>query len=301
MMPVTEDRSKAMVPVLGQPLVEHALEPIVSCGLRSVVVVVGPDDEAIRHHFIADTTPGIDVTIAVQRERRGMAHALGCAAPLLHGDFVLTACDSLIPPEHVEEMVRVHEEGSGVLSLMDVKPELVSRSAAVDLVGGEVRAIVEKPAPGEAPSSTVSLPHYILPYAILEFLPRLAPSPRGEIELQSGIQRLIDGGTRVVGVRTPRRVQVSSPEDLRVLNLEMLRSDPTRNRVLTDRVGAGSCFEPPLRVDREVTVGRGCSIGPNVYLERGCVIGDGVEVRDSVVLRGVHVSDGSVVESEILC
>ena len=300
LLPVTKDRSKAMVPVLGRPLVELAIEPWVTHGLEDVIVVVGPDDHEIRHHFLRETFLEITVRFVIQEERLGMAHALAIVGQHLTGDFVLTACDSLIPRTHVSDLLNMHAKGSAALSLMEGAPELVCRSAAVDLHGDEVRRIVEKPGPGEAPSNTVSLPHYILPRRVIDLLSELEPSPRGEIELQSAIQGLIDAGGRVMGVRTSSRLQVSKPEDLLHLNLELLQSDDERWTMAAETVDCSTVLNQPVRVEDGVTLGRDCEIGPNAYLEGGCVVGDGAIIRDSVVLRGVSIPDHRLIEGEIL-
>lgn len=300
LMPITRHRSKAMVPVLGRPLVELALAPWTSRDLTDVVFVVGPDDEEIRAHFGDGSGHGIVSRFVVQRERKGMAHALSVAAPCLTGDFALTACDSLVSGDHVGDLLAAHCDGSTVLSLLDVPSELVSKSSAVKLDGGRVRRIIEKPAREEAPSNTVSLPHYILTHRILDLLASLEPSPRGEIELQSAIQGLIDCGDRVVGAEASERLQVSDPEDLRRLNLDRLRSAVASGSFSGGAAGFGAVIDGPVLIDDGVVVGRGCRIGPAVYLEVGCSIGDEVEITNSVVLRGARVDSGSRIEGRIL-
>ena len=61
--------------------------------------------------------------------------------------------------------------------------------------------------PENAPSQTVSLPHYVFSPKLLELLPRVEASPRGEYEIQDAIQGLIDAGGRVVGVRAGEGVE----------------------------------------------------------------------------------------------
>ena len=300
LMPVTARRSKAMVPVLGTPLVERALAPIIANGVRDVVLVIGPEDDEIRPHFIERTSLDITTRFVVQERRRGMAHALGLAAPLLDGPFVLSACDSLVSAEHVGELLAARQEADAVLSLLDVEPRAVSRSAAVELDGRTVLRIVEKARIEDAPSNTVSLPLYVLPRQLLDILPSLTPSSRGELELQDAIQKLIDGGSRVVGVRSADRQQVSTPEDLLALNRRLLRAGDDHSVVVPEQVGNGTCFLPPLRIEGGVTIGDRCELGPDVYLENGCSIGDGVVLRDSLVLRGAQVHDGQRVVGRVL-
>jgi NDP-sugar pyrophosphorylase family protein len=298
--PITDQRSKAMVPILGRPLVERAMMPLVANGITDFVLVVGPADSEIRRHFRERAGLGIDTECVVQEERAGMAHALGLAAPLLDGPFVVSACDSLVPALHVRELLHAFEGADAALSLLDVEPDAVTRSATVALEGGRVTRIVEKPGPGEALSTTVSLPLYVLPRRLLDLLPVLKRSSRGEVELQEAIQTLIDDGARVVGVRTTERVQVSSAEDLLDLNRRLLRAAAEPELVAPARVGSGTVFRRPLRIEAGVEIGAGCEIGPDAYLEGGCRIGERAIVRDALVLRGARVSAGECVEGRVV-
>jgi NDP-sugar pyrophosphorylase family protein len=300
LMPVTARRSKAMVPVLGTPLVERALAPIVANGVRDVVLVIGPEDAEIRRHFSKTTSLDVTTRFVVQEHRQGMAHALALAAPLLDGPFVLSACDNLVSAEHARELLDARQGADAVLSLLDVEPRNVLRSAAVELDGRTVLRIVEKPRIEDAPSHTVSLPLYVLPRQLLDILPSVKPSSRGELELQDAIQKLIDSGGRVVGVRATSRQQVSTPGDLLALNRRLLRAGDDNSLVVPERVGHGTCFLPPLRIEGGVSIGDRCELGPDVYLENGCSIGNGVVLRNSLVLRGAHVPDGQRFAGKVL-
>ena len=298
--PVTADRSKAMVPVLGRPLVERALLPFFENGVRDFVFVISPDDTEITRHFTERTSLDITARFVVQEERLGTAHALGIAAPFLRGRFAVSACDSLVDASHVRALLGEGDGPDAVLSLLDVEPELVTRSAAVSFDGRTVRRIVEKPTRENAPSFTVSLPHYVFSPRLLDLLPRLEASSRGEYEIPDAIQGLIDAGSEVVGVRTKERLQVSSPEDLLKLTRQMFSGDSDSQPSDSTHVGQGHTFVEPLLVERGVVLGGGCEIGPEVFLESGCHIGHGAVVRRSIVLRGGRVARGETVEDMVV-
>jgi NDP-sugar pyrophosphorylase family protein len=296
--PVTDDRSKAMVPVLGRPLVDRVVETLVLNGLREMVMVVGPEDGEIRDHFSTGTALDLDVQFVVQEERKGMAHALGLAAPLIDGAFVLSACDSLKPEEHVGALLAAAARADGALSLMEVPLERVSTAAPVEMDGDVIRRIVEKPAPEDAPSNIVSLPLYALPHRILDLLSRHGPSARGEYEVQDAIQALIDEGLKIVGVATRSRLQVSTPADLLDLNLRFLDESPGGRS--PEVLPQGTVVEGPVWIEGGVTLGRDCQIGPGVVLERGSVIGNEVQITRSIVLRHALVPDGLEIEGQIV-
>jgi len=298
--PVTTNRSKAMVPVLGRPLVERALLPYAKTGVRDFVFVISPDDAEITRHFTESTSLDITARFVVQEERLGTAHALRLAAPFVHGRFVVSACDSLLEPWHVQKLFSVGEDADAVLSLLDVEPEMLCRSGVVELDGERIRRIVEKPSRENAPSNTVSLPHYVFSPRLLEFLPSVEPSVRGEFELQDAIQGLIDGGRTVIGVHAESRFQVSSPEDLLALTRQLLSDGSEPFRIGPDSVSPGMTLVEPFHIEPGTVLGDGCEIGPESYLESGCHIGRGAVVRRSIVLRTGVVEVGEVVDSRIV-
>ena len=297
--PVTDDRSKAMVPILGRPLVDRVVETLAVNGLRDLVMVVGPDDDEIQRFFTSETSLDVTVQFVVQEERLGMAHALGLAASMIDGPFVLSACDSLKPVEHIAALLHAGSQADGALSLMDVPLERVSTAAPVEMDEDcVISRIVEKPAPEDAPSNTVSLPLYLLPQRALELLAVQGPSARGEYELQDAIQALIDEGSRVVGVKTASRLQVSTPEDLLDLNLRFLGESP--GGPMPETVPEGTDVQGPVWIDDGVILGSNCRIGPDVVLERGCVLGSGVQITRSMVLRNALVPGGLEIDGQVV-
>ena len=246
------------------------------------------------------TTLDISVKFVVQKERLGMAHALGMAASSLSGRFLVSACDSLINELDVRALLEKGANADAALSLLDVTREMVSKSAAVEMEGDRIRRIVEKPLPHEAPSLTVSLPHYVFSLRLLDFLSRLEASPRGEYEIQDAIQGLIDEGSKVVGVRAAARLQVSTPEDLLLLTRRLLLEGEEPRCFKPLKVGCNSNFFEPLRVESGVEIGDECNVGPEVFLESGCRIGDGAVVRRSIVLRGGRIAAGETVEDRVV-
>lgn len=291
--PVTLDRSKATVPVCGRAMIEWVLESLAEAGIGEFVVVVQDpgDDVADCCRHWAGSRP---LTFAIQAERRGMAHALLQAAPHLTGGFVLSACDSIVGTHVVRGLIEQYQAGgvSGVLALEQLdSPERIRQTGIVGLDGPRVSVIIEKPEPEEAPSSLASLPLYVFSNRILELLPCVPLSKRGELELQDAIAMLIncDGG---VGWRlADRRWQVTTVDDLLALNREFLSHGQTR---ADDRA---ECLAP-VYVDPLAELGSGCRIGPNAVLEAGCRVGDGARIQNAVVLRGAVIEPGRAVANE---
>ena len=305
LQPVTPARTKAMAPVAGKPIVARVLDLLVQTGVQDLILLVSPDDEEIVPYFEQHSPPGVKLTFVVQHERLGMAHALGLVAPYLQGDFIMSACDNLVPPEHLAAMVanHRHEQASATLSLMEID---IAESASTGIVEWQdsaqkfIRRIVEKPQPAEAPSNVSSLPLYVFSPKILELLPAVKPSKRGEYELQDAIQLLIDRCGGVTGVLTPVRWQLTNVADLLELNRHYLTVESVDGQSDQHWVDNGVHLIPPVRIDADCVLESGCTIGPYVYLEAGCRVGAGARIENAILLRNTVVATGSTISDTVV-
>ena len=301
--PITVNRSKAMLPIMGKPMVARVMETLVENGLDDFILVVSPGDREIVDYFKAQTQPDVRVQFVIQSERRGMANALSMAAGYISGDFLLTACDNLVPTREISQMLTLWKSQprpNGILALMEVPPEKIKSVGIVELDGEWVTDIIEKPDPNQVSSNIASMPLYIFSKHILDYLPEVPLSPRGEYELQDAIQMLIDRDGRVRGYHTSGRLTLTSPADLLVLNRHYLVNGNANQHNVPNTVGANTKLILPLHIEAGVVIGAGCEIGPNVYIERDCHIGDGATIRESVLLRSVTVKAESLIEGKVV-
>jgi bifunctional UDP-N-acetylglucosamine pyrophosphorylase/glucosamine-1-phosphate N-acetyltransferase len=216
---------------------------------------------------------------------------------------VLSACDNLVAEPDVGRLIAFmgrDDQPNGALTLLPVEPERLGSVGIVEMSGPWVKRIVEKPKPEEAPSDISSLPLYAFSRRILDYLPEVPVSPRGEYELQDAIQMLIERDGRVGGVIIDRRLTLTNAADLLALNREYLIHGGDRPQLAPNTVGPDTSLVTPLHIGRGTIIGTGCTIGPNVYIERNCRIGDGVTLSDAVLLRGATVADNVHVVDEVV-
>ncbi|MBV7327048.1 NTP transferase domain-containing protein [Chloroflexi bacterium TSY] len=162
--PVTETRSKAMAPVAGKPMIGRVMDMFTTQEISNFIVIISPDDLEIRHYFAQQASAKGMIQFVEQTERLGMANALGLAADQIRGDFILSACDNLVPASHIHDLLTTFDKAKlcqtnsrAVLSLMGIDRANVSSTGVVKLRDGAVWGIVEKPKPEEAPSNISSL------------------------------------------------------------------------------------------------------------------------------------------------
>lgn len=299
---VSQRISKAMLPILGVPITARIIEQILAeTPIRRLVVLVNKPEQDISLFLKENPPRGADMQFVLQPEPLGMAHALRRVAGevRLDSDFLLTACDNLFEPGTVADLYRTHCEQclDGTMCLLRMEKErLAGKSAAVYLDSGRVARIVEKPPLEEIETDLASIPLYIFGARLIEYLPQVRLSKRGEYELQDAIQMLLDDGGKIGYTVTGSRRTVTSPEDLLAINLELLRK----------REGDTSLTIPGVEIEQPVMIEAGCSfsegsrIGPNVYVGAGCTVGRNCRLSNCVLLPGTVVPDGTQADSQLL-
>ena len=65
---------------------------------------------------------------------------------------------------------------------------------------GKIKKIIEKPGVEEILSPYAASVMFIFPAAIWGYLAKVEPSPRGEIEMQTAVQKMIEEGYQAYGV-----------------------------------------------------------------------------------------------------
>lgn len=279
-------------------MVERVIEGIEKNGVNDFIFIIAPDDTAVVDYFRNRVTGNFQ--FICQHERKGMAHALQLATPLIKEDFILCACDNIVPEADMSKFIdnwKTTTKPDALLSLLEMPAEKICKSSAVcSDKNGRVLKIVEKPSIDNIPSNVASIALYIFSPKILTFLPKVQPSPRGEYELQDAIQMLIEEQGNVRGMLISGRKTVSSADDLLRINLEYLKN--SSNEILSPLHGATT--SGPLQIDLDVTIGQNCSIGPNVYLERNCIIENNVSIKNSIILSGTRVAAGSSIDSQVV-
>ncbi len=301
--PLTYPRSKAMMPVLGLPIVHRVVETLAPYDIDEVILVINPEDYRIRRYYSSGFQDRIRIRWAVQDAPLGTADALRSAARWIEGDFILCACDNLISSRDVGRLFARwvdRPRPSAVLSLLQVHAGEGMGSAFVVVAGDRVTRIVEKPHRSERPSDLISLPFYCLPPRILTYVGQVQRSVRGEYEIQDAIQMLINDTANVVGVQVRSRLALTYPADLLPINRYYLHKLGSRRPSADAQVEAGMQLIDPVWVEENVKIGVGSRIGPDVYLEAGSQLGDHVRIRDTVVLRGVRVPARSEVVHQVL-
>jgi UTP--glucose-1-phosphate uridylyltransferase len=219
-LPATKSVPKEMLPIVDVPVIQLIVEEAVAAGIEEIVVITSGAKRAIEDHF--DYAFELEYRLSQagkEKELRQIRHLAELArfvfirqgAPLGNGHAVLCARDvigdepfavlwgddlvrSMVPV--CSQLIRVYEEfGGSVLAVMQIPPDEISRYGVID---GEpvaervhqVRGLVEKPSPEQAPSNLAAVKEYVLTPEIFRILADTKPSQGGEIWLADAINEL---------------------------------------------------------------------------------------------------------------
>jgi NDP-sugar pyrophosphorylase family protein len=211
---LTEDLPKPMLPVKGKPLLEHILDRLRQAGVRECALITGYRHEVIEQHF-ANYPMRLD--FIHQHTINGTAGAAKLARGFAGGDpFLLTYGDIWCEPDdyrRVMQPIEIEPETEATLAVKYVDDPF--QGAAVYLVDGFIRKIIEKPPKGSSTTHWNSAGIYCFRPHVFDEIDRVPLSVRGEYELPSAIEQMIDAGCklRVVEIKGTWR-DVGRPEDL---------------------------------------------------------------------------------------
>jgi UTP--glucose-1-phosphate uridylyltransferase len=224
-LPATKSMPKEMLPVLNKPLIHHAFEEARAAGIEQFIFVTGRNKGAIANHFdhvyelqsvlseknrqselelARNWLPDAGSVVFVrQQEPLGLGHAVWCARHLVGDEpFAVILADDMVlaPTPCLKQMVDAYDtaKGANMLAVMDVPREQTKHYGVLDIdpaadAGARLvkaRALVEKPAPQDAPSTLSIIGRYILRPEVMDILARQQPGAGGEIQLTDAINRM---------------------------------------------------------------------------------------------------------------
>ena len=232
---VADQGLKAMIPV-GRPFLDYVLNGLADAGLDAVCLVIGPEHTAIREYYAGAARPSrLSVAFAVQARPLGTADAVLAAEVFAAGESVLMLnSDNLYPTAALRDLASLrpsvsasHAAGligfrqTSLLAGGNIPPERIRTFALISVrPDGTLDRIVEKPDGPESRSfgtnPLVSMNAWLLPPTIYAACRDIAPSPRGELELQDAVRyamALLRERFRVIESEEPV-LDLSSREDV---------------------------------------------------------------------------------------
>jgi UTP--glucose-1-phosphate uridylyltransferase len=222
-LPATKAVPKEMLPIVDVPTLQLVVEEALASGIEEIVLVTGRGKGTIEDHFdvsyelertlrdrnkndllaeVEKISKMVRLVTVRQKEPLGLGHAVLVARQAIGDEPVavllgddLYDCEGKRPA--TGQLIDAFEQtgGKGVLALMEVAQ---GQEHLYGVVSGQphdkklfkINDMVEKPAPGTAPSRLAIVGRYVLPAAIWPVLERTPPGKGGEIQLTDALRVL---------------------------------------------------------------------------------------------------------------
>jgi NDP-sugar pyrophosphorylase family protein len=213
--PYTDVTPKPLLAVNGRPTLDFVLCAVAKAGVERVCIITNHLEEKIFEYVGDGSKWNLSANFAHQSELRGNGDALLSVPQSWIEDepVMVVATDYLLEEDSLLELVQAQEKYQTdiVMSLKECPIEELTARSSVDVDSDwHVKRIIEKPKREEIMSPYAASILFILPPQIWEYLPKVSPSERGEIEMQSAIDRMIQDGFKAVGVLQ------SAPEEWKI-------------------------------------------------------------------------------------
>lgn len=206
--PYTDTTPKPLLPVHGRAMLDYVLTAVMRAGIERASIVTHHLEDQLFDYVGDGSRWKLQVSFAHQNRLLGNGDALLSVPQAWRPDepVMVVATDYILEENSLIELVEAHiKNGADItMSLKEVPFEELSARSSVQVESdGRVRKIVEKPRPEEILSPYAASVMFIFPPVIWEYLPEVVPSTRGEIELQSAVQMMIEAGYKAYGLLQP--------------------------------------------------------------------------------------------------
>lgn len=221
-LPATKSMPKEMLTVVDKPLIQYAVEEARAAGIEEIIFVTGRGKAAIENHFdhsyelehmleqknkteildqLMDLLPNEgSISYTRQRQALGLGHAIYCAKNIIGDEpFAVLLADDLVNADRpcLKQMMDIYnEKGGNVVAIEEVPREKTSSYGIIDVAGQEdnvleIKGLVEKPKPEDAPSNFSIIGRYILQPEVFTYLEKKTIGAGGEIQLTDAMAGML--------------------------------------------------------------------------------------------------------------
>lgn len=223
-LPATKAVPKEMLTIVDRPIIQYVVDEARAAGIEHIVFVTGRNKQVIEDHFdiayeLEDTLrarsklealelleqhrpqPG-STSFTRQQAPLGLGHAIWCARDIIGNEpFAILLPDMIIKSQTscLKQMVDVYTRtGGNIIAVEKVPEDQTHKYGIVELKEDTkdramtIEGMVEKPAPGTAPSDLMITGRYILQPEIFDLLGKQEGGAGGEIQLTDSMIKLME-------------------------------------------------------------------------------------------------------------
>ena len=220
LLPATKVMPKEMLTIVDRPLIQYAVDEAREAGIEQMIFVTGRGKSSLVDYFdqafelettLREKGKSLDplepsrarfgeIVSVRQQQPLGLGHAVWCAREIVGDEpFAVLLPDELMrgTPNCLAQLVEAYEKvGGNIVAALEVPDSETHKYGVIDpgATDGrltEIRGMVEKPAPGTAPSNLMLPGRYILQPEVMRALHAQETGAGGEIQLTDAMAKMI--------------------------------------------------------------------------------------------------------------
>jgi len=209
--PLTNIAPKELLPLGPKPAAQFIVEELHAIGIEDIIFVVSPHKAGIQEYFGHAACGGeVCISYVFQETQKGLADAILRAEEAVDcEDFLVALGDSVITHEDGGEhptrrLIAAYEANPAYAAIIveRVPIEDAHKYGMVAPVGKaegafEIRDLVEKPKPEDAPSNCAIAGRYVFRPEIFDWIRRTPPGFGGELQITDSIKLSLRNDNRI--------------------------------------------------------------------------------------------------------
>lgn len=262
-LPASKSIPKEMFPIIDKPTIHLIVEEAYKSGIKDLLFIVSRNKHSILNYFdynkelndvlakkkkyeeiikINEITEVMNIQFVIQKEQLGLGHAILQAEKFINNEpFAVLLGDDIVVPNKkdnyaLKQCISAYNKfGKSVVGVQEVELSDVSKYGIVqpknikeiskDSVV-ELKSLVEKPEPKDAPSQLAVLGRYILTPKIFNELKHTKKDIRDEIELTDAINSLCKKENVYAKVFSGRRFDIGLKKGYVEATIHLALQDP---------------------------------------------------------------------------
>lgn len=307
--PLTCDRPKPLVPVIGRPIMEHITRLLLKHNFRNVGATLMYLPEEIKEYFGSGDRFGVNIRYFVEETPLGTAGSVKNAEEFLDEPFLVISGDALTD-FNLSQIVKFHQDKKAAVTIVLTRVENpLEYGVVITNQEGQIKQFLEKPSWGEVFSDTVNTGIYVIQPEILKLIP-----PNTQFDFSKDLfPFLLKNGYPMYGCIMPGYwCDIGNLTQYQQAHFDIL-SGATQIIPSAAELSPGvwigenveihpeARLEPPVFIGRDVKIGKEAYIGGFSVIGANSILDDGVSLKRSIIWDNVYLGKKATLRGATVC
>jgi glucose-1-phosphate thymidylyltransferase len=189
LQPMTHVVNKHVLPVYDDPMIYYPVRTLLSAGIDDILVISNADHIGKYIELLEEADFDANFRYRVQKEPKGIAHAISLAEDFVDDGFAVVLGDNIILGD-ISSAIDLADDETAKIFLKQVdKP---AAYGVAEIEDGKVQSLQEKPDSPRSNLAVIGL--YLYDTTVFDVIREIEPSDRGEYEITDVNKRYVERG-----------------------------------------------------------------------------------------------------------